>query len=256
MFGHEKFFNLRHQIRTMKFDLEKIVQYPTWREMLINIIVKENIDPWDIDLVKLTSKYIEYIREMKTLELRIPANIILAASILLRMKSEVLKIEEQVQDVETEVFMEPESEVSEIPVLELKTRIPPKRRVTLEELLEALDEAFKRETEKAVRSQRRRTTEIVKAPINIEEEFDIDKLTEEFYDRINNSWDEKGMVTFTSLLTDPKDPEEKVKLFIPLIFEANKGKFVLIQERLFDEIIIIKTDKPNLSDQPKDERTR
>ena len=225
----------------MQFNLEKIVTYPTWREMLIKVIEKENIDPWDIDIVKLTSKYIEYVRRMKNLELNIPANIILAASILLRMKSDVLEINDDSHDVEDEMYVEDNDTIEEIPILELKTRIPPKRRVTLDELVEALDEAFQKETEHSIRL----THPVMrnKQKIITERFYDIDVLTEELMNKMKGKFDDKGMLAFSSLLNNKNDITEKVKLFLPLIFLANKGKLVLIQEILFGDIIIVKTDK-------------
>ncbi len=56
------------------------------------------VDPWNIDIVDLTEKYIERLREMKELDLRISARAILAASILVRMKSEALLYSDEEQD--------------------------------------------------------------------------------------------------------------------------------------------------------------
>ena len=270
----ETFISFLPVLNSMPLNLEKIVVYPTWREMLMDVMVKESIDPWDIDLVKLTSKYIEYVRDMKDLELHIPANIILAASILLRMKSEVLKIEEASQDIQPEVYLD-DGAIEEVPILELKARIPPKRRVTLDELISAMGDAFKKETDRAARLT---NTSAPSQPreIFLDPGLDLDTLTSQLYSRMDEKFDRKGMLTFSSIFNgngkdkggkdmDGKDkcgkdndeggpkgasdsnghanPDEKVKVFLPMLYLANRGELVLIQDKLFGEIIVARTPK-------------
>jgi len=214
-------------------DLERIVTYPTWREMLMDIMLKENIDPWDIDIGKITTSYINKIKEMQTLELHIPANIILAAAILLRLKSNTLVFEEEVQEVVEETYID--DEPIDIPVLELRTRLPPKRRVTWGELLRALEEAFEEERARALRRARR---SVVPVKVNIKlPEVSIDDQIKDVKERISNTLDDTGMTTFSALLK--KDtPEEKVYVFLPLLYMYQKGELVLLQETLFGEIIV------------------
>jgi len=59
-------------------------------DILLQLVTMGKVDPWNIDIVDITEKYIERIREMQDLDLRISARAILAASILLRMKTEAL----------------------------------------------------------------------------------------------------------------------------------------------------------------------
>ena len=80
-------------------DLEHLVKQPTWKEMLLDLVVKEQLDPWNIDIGLIAEKYVKHIREMQTLDLHIPANLILAASILLRFKSDAVRLEEEEQVV-------------------------------------------------------------------------------------------------------------------------------------------------------------
>lgn len=48
------------------------------------------IDPWNVDIVELANAYLEEIRKMEVLDMRIPARAIMAASFLLKKKVEVL----------------------------------------------------------------------------------------------------------------------------------------------------------------------
>jgi segregation and condensation protein A len=217
-----------------KLDLEKMVSYPSWREMLMDLVVEEEFDPWDIDISAITSKYIQQIKEMKTLELQIPANLILAASILLKLKSKDLVFEEEVQIEVDETFVDEEEGPIEIPMLELRTRIPPKRRVSLEELVEAVEEVFKEEQN---RIEKQSKIEIPKKMILQLPEITIDEQINEVKQRMLNLKDETGMVLFSNLIKN-KTPNEKVFALLPLLYLQQKHEVFLIQEKLFGEIII------------------
>ena len=95
------------------------------------------LGPWEIDPVEIADKFLGRMRKIQTTDLMIPANLVLAASILLYLKSEALKFEEE-QVAEEQVYLEDERPPIEVPVLTLRSRIPPKRRVTLAELMSAI----------------------------------------------------------------------------------------------------------------------
>jgi len=217
-----------------KLDLEKIISYPTWREMLMDLVVKEDFDPWNIDISEITSRYIKQVREMKTMELQIPANLILAASILLRLKSKALVFEEEIQVEVDETFVDEDEGPIDIPMLELRTRIPPKRRVSLDELLEAVEDVFKEEKE---RSENQKKIEIPRKMIIQLPKITIDEQINEIKERMIELKDEKDLILFSNLIKD-KSPNEKVFALLPLLYLQQKHKVFLIQEKLFGEIII------------------
>lgn len=219
-------------------EIEEIVEYPTWREMLISLVENEQLDPWGIDIVAVTQKYIEKIRRMTQLELRVPANVILAAAILLRMKAEILKFEEQV--VEQEVYIE-ELAPAQIPMLQLSYRIPPVRTVTLRDLLEAIAEVMEIEQRRA-----QRAVESKKIEIQIPE-LDITQEMSRMFRLAVSIRDGEGWLTFTQLLKalrrykdfKGKSSSEQIALvLIPLLHLAQNGKVVLLQEKYFGEIFI------------------
>lgn len=45
-------------------------------DILLQLVQMGKVDPWNIDIVDLTEKYIERLREMKELDLRISARAI------------------------------------------------------------------------------------------------------------------------------------------------------------------------------------
>jgi segregation and condensation protein A len=214
-------------------DLEKIIVYPTWREMLLDMIYEEKIDPWDIDIHKVTTTYINKIKQMQKLDLRIPANLVLAAAILLRIKAyRFLEYEQQTQ---LEDFTE-SIPYSELETIELKGRIPPKGRLTLEDLMNAIEEVieYTKKREEKIKIQQQNIMPIIEIKLS---EFKIDKEMERVYNKIKELADSYKLVSFNALL-EQKTSKEIIYTFLPLLFLAQKGKITLIQEKIFEDIFI------------------
>ena len=62
----------------------------SWQEIIYDLIASEQLDPWDIDLTFLASRYLDKIRQLEEASFFISSKVLLAASILLRIKSELL----------------------------------------------------------------------------------------------------------------------------------------------------------------------
>ena len=214
--------------------LEKIVALPTWREMLMDLVATKKLDPWNIDIVEIATGYLEKIKKMEMLDLRVPANLILAAAILLRFKSQALRFEEEVQVVEEQTYVEEDAEPSVIPVLELQARIPPTRMVTLDELLSAMEKVFddqKKREEKAHRVE-------IPTVINIQmPEFNIEERMEKVYGKIMSEKDTEGLATFSALL-DERTPVEMIATLLPLLHLVQDRRVTIFQEKTFGEIFI------------------
>jgi segregation and condensation protein A len=214
--------------------LERIVALPTWREMLIDLVAQKKLDPWNIDIVEIAAGYMDRIRRMEMLDLRVPANLILAAAILLRFKSQALRFEEEEQVVEEQVYVDEEDGASVIPVLELKTRIPPTRMVTLDELLLAMEKVFE---EQRKREEAAAKVEIP-AVINIQlPEFDIEQRIAEVYARVLAEKDSEGLATFSSILPE-RTPVAMIETLLPLLHLVQDRKLFIFQESFFGEIFI------------------
>ncbi len=222
--------------RISKLDIEEFVHNATWRELLMELVETRKLDPWDIDISEMLDGYIDVIREMKVLDLRVPANIILAASILLRMKSETLYIlsqQEEAAGEEPEGLLHMERPIVDVPNLVNKARAQPHRKITLEELIDALDSAMKTE------DRRKAHIEELQIPLNIAIGNDIDKRTDTVYSLIKTDSDRLGMTTFSILARHFHTVEEKLlDLFVPLLFLAQSENVSLMQEEFFQEIII------------------
>lgn len=60
----------------------------TWRDILYEVL--KGMNPWDVDLVELATRYSQKVDEMREMNFRIPANVVLVCSVLLRMKADIL----------------------------------------------------------------------------------------------------------------------------------------------------------------------
>lgn len=218
-------------IDPQNMNLEKLVSEPTWKEILLDLAHKEKFDPWNIDIVQVVDRYIDAIKGMKVMDLRIPANIILAAAILLRLKSEMLSLQEQ-EALEEDSTVEERPSVVVDP-LSIRLRLPPRRRITLPELITALEEAMKlKEVRESIAKNDPAPIPININPIDIEAEID------RVYEKVVANADKSKMTTFSALSGGLGLEQALLEVFIPLLFLAHKRRITLIQERFFDDIII------------------
>src|SRR3989338_6251971 len=59
----------------------------TWQTILYDLVNSEQMDPWNIDVSLLTKKYIEMLKTLKQHDFRVSGKVVLAAAILLKIKS-------------------------------------------------------------------------------------------------------------------------------------------------------------------------
>ena len=64
----------------------------TWEGLLKDIIKKENINPWDIDVNFLSQKYKEAVKNIVAIDFKLSGKFLLASAILLRMKSDNFEV--------------------------------------------------------------------------------------------------------------------------------------------------------------------
>ena len=219
----------------MELDIIGMAERPEWKEILVDVVKKQNLNPWDIDIALVSQKYLERVKELKKLNLRVSANIILAASILLRYKSDswILKEEEPLPVmIPDEIYSEPI-----FPQLESVLRTTT-RKVSLEELIAAVEDIMVKEKKKAEHQSRVLERIIPDSLLEMavgSENFDI-KLKEAL-EEVKRNVDQENLVLFSDLLEE-KNAAEVIDHLVPLLFLANDGKIALWQETAFSEIFI------------------
>ena len=223
--------------------LEMILKEESWEELIYNIVSYESLDPWDIDIIKLTDSFLQYIEGIRILDFRIPAKVVLVAAILLKLKSDIispLKIEgTEYYPEDMKMLNEYEQIKLELENMELK---PPmerrvKRKVTIDELIDALKKAMRVKQKKD--TIRRKLGKRIRAEIGEEEDIelriktlmsDIDLLLTKL----------KADKVMFSKIIDKWERDEIVRYFMPLLYLSSRGKVNTEQKEFFKEIFISK----------------
>jgi segregation and condensation protein A len=224
------------QLQLQSFSyLENMVSKPTWKDILLDLMSSPGIDPWNIDLVILADAFIKKVREMEHMDFLIQANVILAASILLKYKSDYLRSLSYQSDIAD--FPAEESDVpgiEDIPDLTFSSRIPPKRQITLDELVTEMERIIKYENTERLHIPRGSITETVDLELM---ERNIEKDMAELLERLRANTDSEGWALF-SRLTEGHDSRTMIYTLICLLHMVQEGRAVLKQDKLFAEIFI------------------
>ncbi|MFH0835665.1 MAG: segregation/condensation protein A [Candidatus Micrarchaeota archaeon] len=208
-------------------DLLNLVVKPTWREFLMDLIQTEQMDPWDIDLIKVADAYLYKVREMQGMDLRIPANVILASALLLRFKADALNFDEP----QEEEYVERQLVQEQLPELVFKLNKPRSRRVTLSELITAVEQVMKQ-------GKRKRSFHAVLEPLEFTlPEHDIEEKMKKVMDTAHARKDSEGLLLFSDLLEE-KTVLETVTTLLPLLHLVQEEKLMAWQDEFFGDIFI------------------
>lgn len=221
--------------------LKLIIEKESWEEILYYIVSLEELDPWDVDLVKLTRAFLRFIREVEELDFRIPAKVIFVAAILLRLKSDYLSIFEEPSTTEEVIEQQrPFLDLGVDPSL-VRLGVPmkriPKRQVTLDELIGALKKALTVRERKQERRKRWRDRIRLELPA----EEDITKRIEKIMSEIEGAMkkQQKDRVGFRDIVEE-WNRDQIIEHFIPLLHLEQNQKVRTEQTDFFKEIYISK----------------
>ncbi|OIO41085.1 hypothetical protein CO154_00370 [Candidatus Pacearchaeota archaeon CG_4_9_14_3_um_filter_31_7] len=218
----------------------------SWQALILELINSEQLDPWDIDLTRLTDRYLKKIVELQEHNFFVSSKLLLAAALLLRIKSEMLH--SSIKDIDEILFGSEdkkgkEKEIIEIdddelPIIMPRTPLPRLKKVTLQQLIDSLNRAMNTE-------QRRIRRDILLKRIADEanivlpkRKVDILAKIKEIYQKIKAFLFEgkKAKMTFTDLAGSER--EERIATFVPLLHLTNQERVELEQEIPFEEIYI------------------
>ena len=142
-------------------------------DILVDLAKQGEINPWDVDLEKVTSKYLQFVSSNQGDNLKEAGRAIFYASVLLRMKSDFLLEESNDalrigmhKELDDDALLEEElnsTEVKQITFNDLEAAIRRKyiskakryRKLTLKDLISALQEAKEEEETRIYRKQQR-----------------------------------------------------------------------------------------------------
>ena len=228
----------------------------TWQTILKDLVKSEEMDPWNIDISILTNKYLEIIKKMEEMNFFVSGKVILASSILLNIKSKKL-MTEHIEQFDNFLFQSDEQEEFEDfideheeqtilePRLTIKTPQTRKRKVSINDLVNALEMAIEVDKKRKIRHLEKET---IMPKIEIpEKKEDITNQLKNIYQNIVNYFDEKKGKTLTFSKLIPSDSrEDKIITFVPLLHLENQKKVKTKQEFSFGEIDIKLKEKETL----------
>jgi len=218
-----------------------------WQEIIYDLINTEQLDPWDINLTILTEKFLEKIRILEEADFFVSSKVLLAASLLLRIKSEIL-LNRYIKSIDDILFGKKESKYHSLERIELNEEIPeliprspmPRfRRVTIKELMESLNKAITTENRRIKRAIVN-TNALREASLSLpKRNFSIKNKIKEILDRLTGHFNENKdhtKVSYTVFVG--MDKEERILSFSPLLHLETQQKVWLEQQEHFGEIDI------------------
>ncbi len=209
-------------------------------EILLELAKNGEIDPWNIDIIDITDKFLKRISDP---DLRASGRTLLYASILLRMKSDILV---NAPPPEEEFYDEPyEVNQEDYPLLEPRLRNVAARPVTLQELINELqravatkDLAHMRKSIKLERPPRKTLEEV----LSLAHDEDIERSILDMTATLDTEFAYRDFVMFNELVKD-QTPHGIVEIYLPLLFLATRKYITLTQEVIFEDIFIRRSAK-------------
>ncbi|MBR9683540.1 segregation/condensation protein A [Candidatus Woesearchaeota archaeon] len=241
------------------FDLILNQDDVTWKSLLYDLVKTEQMDPWDVNITLLTQKYVETIKQLKETDLKLSGKVLLAAAVLLKMKTHKL-LNEDIEELDRlfasteetdddeffsefteDLFTKNQRDLEQKYSLIPRQPQPRTRKVSIHDLVDALQKAMETKKRSLVRQKP------LKFEVHLKNRFDIVEGIRDIYARIKYFFQApKGKnMTFSQLLPPNAQKNDKVFTFIPLLHLENQRKVHTHQPKHFGEIFINLLRKKN-----------
>lgn len=233
-------------------------------EILVSLAKTGKVDPWNIDIVDITDKYLTQLFQMKAQNLRLTGRTLLFAAILLRLKSNILEnidinefeAQEQFNEFELtddgfEAEYEPEYNTNNVisidEVLQRRTsvRLNRNRVVTLKDLIRQLEFYEMIDKKQSLKNAHERAKRRVRSYANLSADDIVNLAHDEYID--------KGVQTLKANLEDILSREERIELneltllgmdkiaaYISLLFLAAESDYELVQDEFYSDLYVVK----------------
>jgi chromatin segregation and condensation protein Rec8/ScpA/Scc1 (kleisin family) len=234
-----------------EYDINELAEQP-WEDTLE--VLTADMDPSSIDIKVLAERYREYINELEDFDLEVPARAIRLCAALLRIKTLAMAgeeidegpQEENPMDFENEEFLEEEEMIEDDgpelrtgPELEMPVKPKPKRRMSLNELKDALDDAME---VKERREERQEMREELDQQMEIDEKSLDEKINSLFSRLTNLIGSSSDKVKFNQLVENSEN-EEQLEKFLHVLHLEDDQKVECIQEEFFDDLHVKPTEQ-------------
>lgn len=228
---------------TEKKIVEMMLADYSWEQVVYDIIASQGMDPWNLDLNTLSQSFLSYMNKIQELDFRIPAKYVIISSVILRMKSENLKLldipsadgTEEVDDY-LDGQQAPSLPIFNLGLFSLQESRRPSKQIMVSDLILSLKKAL------GAQEMRELRMAAAKSTIKISADSIIDRINS-VYKKINSLFSsaKNEEVPFSNVV-EKWERKAVVENFLPLIYLDNEKKINCRQEQFFDEIYIKKTN--------------
>ena len=239
-------------------------------EILVQMAKQGKIDPWNIDIIDVTDKYLTHLFQSKSQNLRLTGRTLLFASILLKLKSNILEGVElsdfEPQPEEPEFFDDDQLDYEQeyIPtnnvvsideVLQRRTsvRLNRNRVVTLRDLIRQLEFYEMLDKKQSLKNAHERAKRRVKNYSNLSPEDIINLAHDEYI--------EKGVERLRANLEEILNRQDKIELneltllgmdkisaYISLLFLTVESDYDLEQDEFYSDLYVVKREQVSDTD--------
>lgn len=223
-------------------EIEKVF----WKDIIYEIV--SNMNLWDIDIEEVARIYSRKIEEMKELNFKIPANLIIICAVLLRMKSELLTFTDENKNKHDEIENDNFNEDTNINdnlnniTDEIEISVVPKRilkgKISVEELISTIEEILKIPDKKIIKKREEKMKERQIIEFHIDDDIKI--VVERIYNKIVELMSErsnKEAIKFSEI-SNNTDKKNFIKDFIAVLFLFNAKKIDVVQNENYGEIYL------------------
>ena len=208
--------------------------------MIYDLVRRGELNPLSVDVIEVADKFLKEVERAEELDLRIPARVLLYASILIRMKSEIIANEISERRQEKEDFEEytPEFLIEEID-FDVDFSIAKKsvrRFTTLEDLIRELKAA--EEVQRRRKKRKRKGKSVCSDPLEVPHEEDFERVVEVVKEIIKKLG--KRTVKLSEI-----EGVDLVSKYLSVLHLAYRGFISLKQEKIFESEIEIEYAEKN-----------
>ena len=232
-------------------------------EILVNMAKQGKIDPWNIDIIDVTDKYLTHLFQSKSQNLRLTGRTILFASILLKLKSNILEgievtdfeqqeeynIEDYDDDSQLDYDIDyPTSNVVSIDeVLQRRTsvKLNHSRVVTLRDLVRQLEfyemldkkQSLKNAHERAKRRVRNYARLTADDIVNLAHDEYIEQGVERLRANLGEILERQDKIELNELTLLGMD---RISAYISLLFLTVNSDYDLVQDDFYSDLYVVK----------------
>lgn len=224
----------------------------TWQSMIFELVKTGEMDPWDVSIGDLSEKFISMIDEMQETNLKVGGKVVLASTILLRLKSgrfienDLAQLEALIASVDSyDDDFEEWDDLSGDGFSHLKdkrnykiyprTPQPRKRKVSVYDLVTALESVIEKNKIK-IRYKKNNSKEPKELKL---ESRDVNSVIKDVFETLNKvAVDmDSNKLNFSQILPS-KRKEDLIATFLPLLHLTNQRVTDLHQDEAFSDFEI------------------